>query len=507
MFVVTAKEMYDIDHCTMEKIGLEGKILMENAGRAAAEKLKPMIQINDRIMVVIGPGNNGGDGFVIARTLMESAYNVKVVQAVPDEKITGDARYHKDVWLNFGGEVEFVLSQTELESVLRETDVVIDALLGIGVKGDLRKPLNGMVKVINEAEAKVFSIDIPSGLPAGEGIKEFTAVKADVTFVIGAPKLSAFLQHTAPFYGERHVVSIGFPPFVMRKFTNRKHWRKRDVKASLPERKVFSHKGNHGRGLVVGGSAMMPGAITMTSKAALKSGAGLITAATVKSAFPAIHAHCPEVMCLPLAEEDGYITNESTVPLNDFDAVAIGIGMGRKEETGEVIAGVLKSTDGPLIIDADGLFHVKSHLSLLKERTSPTVITPHPKEMAVLLDITVQELLQQPFYYAAHFAKTYGVYVILKGKYTIISAPSGEQAVNDTGNQGLAKGGSGDVLTGIVLAMILQNQSIFEALCNACYIHGKAADVQTENKHTYYDLMATDVIEGIPDVYQLLLER
>jgi len=504
VFIVTAKEMYDIDHYTMEKIGLEGKILMENAGRAVAEKMKPMIQRIDRIMVVIGPGNNGGDGFVIARTLMESAYNVTVVQVVPDEKISGDARYHKNVWLNCGGEVEIVLSQTELGSVLLETDVVIDALMGIGVKGNLREPLDGMVEVINEAKVQIFSVDIPSGLPAGEGVTEFTAVKADATFIIGAPKLSAFLQHTAPFYGELDVVSIGFPPFVMKKCVKRTYWRMQDVKASLPRRETFAHKGNHGRGLVIGGSSTMPGAITMTSKAALKSGAGLITAATVKAAIPTIQAHSPEVMCLPLSEQDGYVTNQSTIPLNDFDAVAIGIGMGRKEETGELAAEVLEQTEAPLVIDADGLYHLKTHLSKLKERTNPTVITPHPKEMATLLDITVQDLMQKPFHYAAHFAQEFGVYVVLKGKFTIITAPSGEQVVNDTGNQGLAKGGSGDVLTGILLAMIMQNQPIFEALCNTCYIHGKAADIQVEKGHTHYDLMATDVIEGISDVYCII---
>lgn len=504
MFIAAAKEMYDIDHYTMEELGLEGKILMENAGRAVAERLKSMIKRNDRIMVAIGPGNNGGDGFVIARTLMESAYNIKAVQVVPDEKITGDARYHKDVWLNYGGEAEFVLSQTELESVLQKTDVVIDALLGIGVKGDLREPLNGMVKAINEAEAKVFSVDIPSGLPAGEGVMKFTAVKADVTLVIGAPKLSAFLQHTAHFYGEWYALNIGFPPFVMKKFTKRKYWGIQDVIRSLPKRGTFAHKGNHGRGLVIGGSSTMPGAITLSSKAALKSGAGLITAATVTAAFPAIHAHSPEVMCLPLSEKDGYITNKSAIPLNGFDAVAVGVGMGRKEVTGGLVAELLEQADVPLIIDADGLYHLKCHFSKLKERAHPAIITPHPKEMATLLDITVKELLEKPFYYTSHFAETYGVYVILKGKFTIISGPSGEQAVNDTGNQGLAKGGTGDVLTGVVLAMILQNKAIFEALCNACYIHGKAADLQIEKRQTYYDLMASDVIDGISDAYQII---
>ncbi|GFZ78099.1 bifunctional NAD(P)H-hydrate repair enzyme Nnr [Compostibacillus humi] len=503
MFIVTAKEMYDIDRYTMDTIGLEGKILMENAGRAIAEKIKQLIRKDECITIFIGPGNNGGDGFVIARTLLEENYDLRAVQVVPDEKITGDAFYHKQVLIRCGGTVITTPSKTELNNIIRNTDIIIDAVLGIGTKGPLRQPIKDVVQLINDSNAVIFSVDIPSGLPADEGLSEFTAVKADQTFVVGAPKVSAFLPHTAPYYGKWQVVSIGFLPRVMEKFTRRKHWNKNAAMETLPNRDPYAHKGHHGRGLIIGGSLMMPGAITMTAKAALRAGAGLITAATVPSAFSAIQAHCPEAMCFPLEEKEGWII-PSKLQLDAFNAIAIGIGMGRFEESGKFVAQIVEQAKCPLIIDADGLHHLTSHLNLLKERSFPTVITPHPKEMARLLDVSVKDVLLKPFYFSAAFAEKYGVYVVLKGKHTVITSPESIQAVNDTGNQGLAKGGSGDVLTGIILAMVMQKQPLFTAICNACFIHGKAADLQIDKGHTYYDLLATDVIEGIPDAYRTI---
>ncbi|WP_156290222.1 NAD(P)H-hydrate dehydratase [Oceanobacillus salinisoli] len=504
MDIVTAKEMYGIDHYTMREIGIEGKLLMENAGRAVSEKIKQVIGKKDRISVLIGPGNNGGDGFVIARTLMEETYYVKAVQVVPDEKVSGDASYHKQVFLNCGGALTKIKSGDDLNVILAETDVVIDAVLGIGVKGELREPISSYVKKVNHARASVISVDIPTGLPADEGIESFTSVDADYTFVVGAAKMSAFLQATAPFYGQWEVVSIGFPEKAFRKFANRKVWSEQLFRDTMPKRETYAHKGNHGRGLVVGGSVVMPGSITMTVQAALKAGAGLITAGTVKEVIPIIASHCPETMYLALSELDGFLTNEVEVPISSYHAIALGIGMGRRKKTAELVRSITEQADSPLIIDADGLYHMKSALPVLKERQAPTVITPHPGEMAMLLDLSVSELLMAPFHYSMEFAKEYGVYVVLKGKYTIITSPDGKQMVNRTGNQGLAKGGSGDVLTGIVLAMILQHHDLFQSLCNACYLHGRSADIQVEGQNTYYDLMATDVIDGISKVYRTI---
>lgn len=499
MFIVTAKEMYDVDSYTMEKIGYDGKLLIENAGRAVSEKMKSILSKHDQIGILIGSGNNGGDGYVIARTLLNDGYNLRAIQIVPDEKIKGDdVHYHKEVFVNCGGTVQVAHSADEVHDLLLHVNVVVDAMLGIGMKGTLRKPLYSIVSLVNQLRKKVIAVDIPTGLPSDEGISDFYAIKADYTFIIEAPKVSVFVQHTAPYYGTWETISIGIPSHVFSGVSEKDTWEEDDFKQSLPERNTFSHKGKHGKGLAIGGSKEMPGSITMTAKAALRAGAGLVTIGTPEEVISSIASACLEATFLKLPEED---TN-TVFQLDNYDAIAIGMGLGREERAYRIVNDIVKNANCPLIIDADGLFHVKRDMNLLEKRSAPTILTPHPGEMAMLMDCTVEDIVHAPFNYAKKLSKAYGVYVILKGKYTIITTPDGKQTINHTGNPGLAKGGSGDVLSGIILAMIMQEQSIKEGLCNACFLHGKAADVSVDQGHSYYDLLATDIIDRIPFVFR-----
>lgn len=503
MFIVNAKEMYDIDHYTMEQIGLPGQLLMENAGREIFKNLLPLVDERDWIAIFIGAGNNGGDGFVIARYLLEAGFAVLVYQVVPDEKIRGDAGMHKQIFLNSGGKV-FTPDEKKMDEVIAFSDVVIDALFGIGIKGDIREPFASAIKKINAANATVISVDIPSGLPADEGVPVDMAVRADYTFTVGAAKMTAFLPETKEYYGKWQVVDIGFSKRTMEKFTKRMLYGIEQVRATLPKRTPHAHKGMHGKGLIIGGSRTMPGAITMATRAALVAGSGLITAATLKEIIPIVATHIPEAMFQALNEEDGALVADERLSFQDCDAVAIGVGMGRNIKTGEIVKKVLDEASCPVIIDADGLYHLQNMLPTLKARSGTTIITPHAGEMARLLGIPLEKLLQEPFRYSRDFAETYGVYVVLKGKDTIIASPDGEQVVDTSGNPGLAKGGSGDVLTGIMTAMVMQNQPIFSAICNACYIHGTSADLAVERKHSVYDLVATDIIEWLPAVYRMI---
>lgn len=503
MFIVTAKEMYDIDHFTMKEIGLSGKLLMENAGREIFQRITALVQSSDVITVLIGAGNNGGDGFVIARYLFDYGYHVRAVQIAADEKVTGDADYHKQIFLRSGASVQH-LTDTSIDEIVETSDVLVDAILGIGLKGKLRAPFLQVIETMNQSSCLVVSVDIPSGLPADEEGILSVAVKADYTFAVGAIKLSAFLHETAHFYGKWEIVDIGFSQNTMEAFSGRKHYSLQDFKKALPQRKRYAHKGDHGKGLLIGGSAAMPGSITMASQAALVTGAGLLTAATLKNVVPTIAARSPEAMFYELPESQGQLTDDGQLAFDAFDAVAIGVGMGRNEQAGHLVKRVLQEADYPVIIDADGLYHLKNYLHLLKERKYPTIITPHTGEMARLLGITTEELLKKPFHYAKEFASIYHVYVLLKGKYTIITHPDLTQVVDSTGNPGLAKGGSGDVLTGIALAMIMQKQSLFHALCNACFLHGTAADQAVAANHSVYDLVATDIISAISGVYRMV---
>ncbi|KNE21687.1 bifunctional ADP-dependent NAD(P)H-hydrate dehydratase/NAD(P)H-hydrate epimerase [Virgibacillus pantothenticus] len=502
MFIVTAKEMYDMDRLAMQEIGLDGKLLMENAGRAVAWKVMRKISQTDKICVLAGAGNNGGDGFVIARTLLDHNYHVEVLQVVPNDKVTGDAYDHKRIYEKCGGQV--VPYETGSIQMVKEADVLIDAMIGIGIKGEVREPFASLISLINAEQSYVISVDIPSGVPADEGGESFHAVQADYTIIIGAPKQSVFLPYTASYYGEWEVVSIGLPTFIFKRLTSKGMWQLEDVKKTLPKRQLFDHKGNHGRGLIIGGCKEMPGALSMSVQAALKSGAGLIMGASSLPVIQMIAGNCVEATYSALSATDGYLDNHSEINLDSYDAIAIGMGLGRKECTKDLVKYVIEKATCPIIIDGDGLYHLSQLLPQINERTHPSVITPHPGEMAMLLGVSVRELLKQPFQYAKEFATAYRVYVVLKGRYTIVTSPEGVQMVNPTGNPGLAKGGSGDVLTGIALAMVMQKQSLLQALSNACYIHGMSADLLVQHQHSEHDLLATDVINGITDVYRTI---
>lgn len=507
MYIVTAEEMYDIDRYTMEQVGFDDRLLMENAGRAVCARVKSSITKADHISVFAGAGNNGGDGFVIARTLLTKGYHVTVVQVVSNEKVSGAALYHKNLFCKCSGSILVTRKPSDVREVVQQSDIVIDAILGIGTKGKLREPLNKVVATINDAAPYIISVDIPSGLPADEGEVDFETVQANHTIVIGLPKMSAFLQHTAPYYGKWEAVSIGLPLAALKPHKTRKVWSGEHFQSTMPRRMSGSHKGNHGKGLVVGGSAEFPGSIVMTAKAALKAGAGLITAATTEKVKQVIASHCPETTYLTLSETNGSLNGNHGILFENYDAVVLGMGLGRKQVTETLVTDTMEKAMCTLILDADGLYHIKSKHHLLQKRTHPTVITPHPGEMGMLLDVSVKRLLEKPFFYSKMFAEKYQIYVVLKGEYTIITSPDGKQAVNVVGNPGLAKGGTGDVLSGIILSMVMQrdNQDLFAALCNACFVHGKAADILVAETHSVYDLMASDVIEGIKKVYGAFL--
>ncbi|UOR10323.1 NAD(P)H-hydrate dehydratase [Halobacillus amylolyticus] len=501
MDVVTAQEMYEWDQVAMESTGLDGKLLMENAGRAVSSELEKKLDKHQRVMMLIGAGNNGGDGFVIARTLLNRGYSVEAWQVVPDSKVKGDARHHKEIFMKTGYTLYKLEENDDLRESFESAEVIIDAMLGIGVKGHLRGPIKQVVELANEQKAFRIAVDLPTGVPADEGIVEFDAFKADYTYIIAALKVSALVEHTRLYYGEWKVCDIGLP---VRKLPspNRKVWQREDSKRILPKRDANSHKGSHGKALIVGGAAHMPGSIAMSAKAALRSGAGLVTVATPKSAVPTIATYVQEATFLPLAEEEGVIKGPVDFDVSAYDGVAVGMGMGRGRESNNLVNHLVSSVKSPLLIDADALYQLKNILGLLRSRTYPTILTPHPGEFAHLVDQPISAIVQSPFSYSREFSKKYGVYTVLKGPATIITAPNGSQFVDLTGNAGLAKGGSGDVLSGILLAMMLQSGSTTHALNSGCMLHGLTAEMLIEDDHSMVDLLATDLIEGLTQTFR-----
>jgi len=498
---VTAKEMYAIDQKAAEEYQLSEVLLMENAGRAIAEQIMKEVTVESKVVVLVGGGNNGGDGFVIARTLLNAGYDLKVIQVESDEKITGAAKEHKIILSKFGCQIIGIKEMNAKPELLKKADVIIDALLGIGFRGVLKEPYRSIIEQVNQTNAQVIAVDLPSGIPAETNDAETIAVKADYTYIIEAPKPSTFIERYADYYGEWDVVKIGLPKELINK-SQKDVWTLDKVKHTLPRRKKHSHKGSHGNGLVIGGSELMPGAAQLTAKAALRSGVGLLTVATDQELIPIVSSEATEATFMK--------TNHGEIDLLEmfrpFDAIVIGMGMGRSETTERLVSTALKS-DKPVIIDADGLFFAKNKLVSITARKAPTILTPHPGEMAMLIDRSIDQIKQNPFEIAREFAVKYQLYLVLKGTYTIVTDPNGNQTINTTGNPGLAKGGSGDCLAGVILGQVMQNQSTLNNLANACFIHGLAADLAIHDRHTTIDLLATDLIDFLPEAFHTCLNK
>ncbi|RBW67843.1 NAD(P)H-hydrate dehydratase [Bacillus taeanensis] len=496
MQVVTRDEMYAVDRYAGEEIGLTGLLLMENAGQAAAKKIMERLTGSEQLAVLIGTGNNGGDGFVLARVLKSMGYGVDVWLIPEKNKIKEDAKKAMIIYERSGFSYRSYHQEGHecFLSSLANTEVIVDALLGIGLKESVRSPYANIIDAVNSQSAFILSIDLPSGVPADGGPVSL-AIQADETITLQCPKVGAYTFPSADYYGKLTVVDIGIPPKAFQQLPVRKVWQVMDVKTALPVRKPSSHKGTYGKGLVVGGSLSMPGAPIMTAKAALRSGSGLLTVAVPEEIHSIAASHISEAMFTPFSNQTSLFQKpDEQIP---YDTIAIGPGLGRDSYAeGRVREALTLSV--PLVIDADGLFHLKTMLPLLKKRQAPTILTPHSGEMARLLEWSVEEVEHNRIQLSKQFAKEYGLYLVLKGPYTIVTTPTGSQFINTTGNAALAKGGSGDVLTGMILAFLMQHKVIQEALSNAVYLHGAAADYLVKTSHSKLDVLASDLIEVLP---------
>ncbi len=496
--------MYKVDQEAIEQYGMTSELLMENAGRAIVEQLLTKLTPDMKTLVLVGSGNNGGDGFVIGRYLYNLGFDVRVVQVVPDQKIKGAAAIHKSILNQFGCPIIRFNGEKSIKASIEHADIIVDALLGIGYRGSLSEPFYSLIKAVNQSSAKTIAIDLPSGVPAESDPYFSTAIQADLTYCIEAPKPSAFIEHYASYYGDWHTVHIGLPVTLIQKYS-KDVWTREKANLTVLRRDKHSHKGNHGKGIAVGGSKEMPGAITLTAKSALRAGLGLLTVVTFDEVKQTVANHVPEVIYHLLAADltDEWLANYQLI-INNVHAVVIGMGMGRLALAERLVRTTL-SVKQPLIIDGDGLYHIKDKLELIAERDHPTILTPHPGEMARLVDKTIDQVKSNPFHTAEQFARQYNVFVVLKGAYTIITDPEGNQTINTTGNAGLAKAGSGDCLAGIILAQLCQKQPIQQALANACFIHGLAADLAVKHSHSNIDLLATDVIENLSEAFRTCL--
>lgn len=496
MYVAGQKEMQMLDQYTMEKLGLPGIVLMENAGSAVVQEIMEHFPSKQTKMVVLaGGGNNGGDGFVIARRLIDYGYSVKLCLMVREEKIKGDGKIHFEVYKNRN--LPLVDIQIDgLERIMEEvecSEVIVDALLGTGVKGPVRSPLKELISFINSLGKVVYSVDIPSGVNADTGIVENIAIKATKTITFALPKLGFFLKDGPRYIGEWKVANISVPEEMVSilKLSLPRLMNESIVKDALPKRRQDGHKGTFGHCLVVGGSRSFVGAPIYTAKAAFYTGVGLVSLAIPESIYAPVASQCSEALLYPFSFETG----NYPLDLQKMKAVAFGPGLGRGEEGRrawkQLISQLTKQT---IIVDADGLYFAKDDLNLLKNYLGDVIFTPHPGEMAILTGLTVKEIENNRIEVAKQFASQYGIYTVLKGHRPIIATPTGEVWINPYGNDSLSKGGSGDVLTGLITSFVTQGATPLEGIQVACYLHGKAGE-ELSKKISSYSVSPNDLIQ------------
>jgi len=513
MKIVTSNEMRELDRRTIEEIGIPGVVLMENAGRGAADALVRHYAdlAPGPVVVFAGKGNNGGDGYVIARRLLDRGWNVRTVVLASKESIGGDALVNLDALLKCGGYVLFAPDEASLLRAISGNDdarIIVDALLGTGLSNDVTGLYAIAIDAINEQALPVVAVDIPSGIDASCGRVLGRAVQADLTATFAFPKLGHLVHPGASHVGHLETVDIGIPSMLTAGFPfTHKLVDAAEAAPLLPPRPVTGHKGTFGHLLVVAGSTGKSGAAAMTAEGGLRIGAGLVTVACPASLNAALEVKLTEAMTVPLDEIDGALSLQCIELLRGLwdgkACVAVGPGLGRFEETAALVRHVVRESPIPLVIDADGLNAVAEHPDILHERPAPTVLTPHPGEMARIMDMTVADVEFDRVALARRFAQQYGVVLVLKGAPTVTALPDGAVVLNGSGNPALASGGTGDVLTGLIAGLITQGVSTPSAAVLGVYLHGLAADRIAERLGTS-GMLATDLLREIPETRLVL---
>jgi len=509
MKVVTGERMRELDRETIERYGIPGLELMEKAGRGAAEVILqecPGFVGKGRVLVVAGTGNNGGDGFVAARHLVNSRVEATVVLLGPREKVKGDARINLEAWEKMAGKTPEVLTSEDLltwRDRLNSYDLLVDALFGTGLNQEVGGIFAEAIQDLNESLAPKVAIDIPSGIHSTSGKVLGTAVRANLTVTFGLPKLGQVIHPGLEYVGKMVVVDIGFPDAVVKGIPDAVTLLDREIVSGLiPRRLPASHKGDYGHLLVLAGSLGKTGAACLAARGALKIGTGLVTVALPKSLTSIVVASLPEAMTEPLAETEAGTISKSALSqlekaLEGKTALAIGPGISTLPEVGEVIAEIIAKSRVPILLDADGLTHLARNRALLRGRSIQTVITPHPGELARIFNTNPAGVQEDRIGSARKAARELEARVVLKGARTVIAGPEGEVFINPTGNRGMAQGGMGDVLTGIIGGLLAQGRSLSDASCLGVYLHGMAGDRIAERQGPV-GILASELADEIP---------
>ncbi len=509
-YLLTADDMREMDRRTIESFGIPGRVLMENAGRGATRLL--LENFGDlsgkKIAVLSGKGNNGGDGFVVARYLSQAGVAVRVYLLTKRDALTGDAAANFALLAPLKIPVieipdEQIFFQHELSQ-----DIWVDAILGTGLSSDVKGYFKTVIEFVNASGKPVFAIDIPSGLNSDTGQPCGICIRAKATATFAYPKIAHYLYPGAAYCGKVGVVNIGIPNFIAKE-VNPKQYLLTPESFKLVRRQPDAHKGQTGHLLVIAGSPGKTGAAAMTAMSAMRAGAGLVTLGIPKSINPIVETLGIEAMTCPLPEtEDGALDESAYEKIMELSqgkqAIAMGPGLGQAEPTRKLIHQIIRTSKIPMVIDADALNALSA--DILKERKAKAVLTPHPGEMARLSGMTTAEIQKDRIACARKFATELNVHLVLKGAGTVVAHPDGKIFVNATGNSGMASGGMGDVLTGVIGGLMAQGMPAGEAARAGVYLHGAAADRLAE-KIGSVGFLATEVMAEIPKLFREITER
>jgi len=509
MQIVTADVIRELDRKTINELGIPGAVLMENAGRGAARVLLKHAHGLDRgpVVLVCGAGNNGGDGFVIARYLAHSGVDVCVYLLSESSRLAGDALDNFKLLAPLQIPV-YEMPDADIFATLKtrmaHRHLWVDAILGTGLNSDVKGYFKSVIEFINSLNRPVFTVDIPSGLHTDTGQPCGIAIRADATATFAFPKIGHIQMPGATYTGDLHVIDIGIPPHIADGVIPGQHLiTKPYIQKLLAPRSCDAHKGATGHVLVLAGSPGKSGAAAMSALSALRTGAGLVTLGLPESIHSILEPQVLEVMTLSLASNpSGALSADNTESvldhLSDKKCLAMGPGMTVNEDTQKLVLGLVKESPVPVVIDADGLNNLAGSIHTLKEKKSDIILTPHPGEMARLTGKSIQAIQTDRIACAREFAELFQVYVVLKGARTIIAHPDGNVYVNMTGNPGMASAGMGDVLTGMIAGFLAQGYSSASAALIGTCLHGDAADQLVKTKGPY-GYIASDVMDMIPE--------
>jgi hydroxyethylthiazole kinase-like uncharacterized protein yjeF len=507
MKLATREIIREIDRISIEEYGIHGLILMENAGRAVAKVVIQEFPQSKRIAIFAGGGNNGGDGFVVSRHLISNGLDVTTYLTSEPQKYRGDALTNFEILRKIGGKLVDIRNGL---SHYQEADVIIDALFGTGLDREVEGFYRDVIEFINSQPVPRIAVDIPSGLNADTGFPLGVSIKADITVTFVIPKIGLTIYPGIDYAGKVYVADITTPKSLEKDISS-------DlitydtVRRIIKPRHKDTHKGTYGHLFILAGSPGKTGAATLAAQGALRAGTGLVTVGIPRSLNPIIAQKLTEAMTEPLPEtESGTFGRESIeatlkVISSRKTALALGPGISTTQDTAEFLYDILKNSSIPIVADADGITLIAQNLRILKEIKVPLVLTPHPGEMSRLIGKTGEEVQRNRIGIARDFSSMYNVYTVLKGARTVISTPDGRVFINPTGNPGMASGGMGDVLTGIIGGFLAQGYNPADACILGVFSHGLSGDLVAHEKGEA-GIIAGDVANTLPKALREILQ-